>query len=1346
MWKIKLGNIQCIQLLLTTVTVGHCLISYEGHVEAVNSPVTTPLQPTQSQSTQSQSTQHTLRQLSVEQGLSSSYIQDIAQDQDGFLWVATPNSLNRYDGYSFKTFTHQTNDPNSLGSNKISSLLVTRDGTLWVGGLELNKFDAATQTFVRFAVSDDQVIWDIYEDNQGLLWFNGPGLGLRAFDAKTGQLVHHFVHDPANPDTISSDNIHAIAEDSQGNLWLGTEAGISMFSPEAQTFIQYAVPPDLPDLSQHQVRDLIVASNGEVWAATSLGVMVFTPDEATWQHYRHLPEQLQSLSTDDTWSVYQDSQDNIWIGTDKQGLERFIPETQTFEHFPAEIGTPNTIPTGAIINISEDDSGALWLSTSGFGMSQFKPDGSRFRLYRHNDHDRDSLGFDNLQDLHESSDGTIWLATDGGGLDHFSPETEAFVHYRYDSERLNSLSSDSVIAIDEDSQGSLWIGTWAGGLNQFDVQTQEFQHYRHNPDQPNGLANDNIPRVFVDNQDHIWLSTWGEGVQKFDPDTQTYVTFSPAPSNAGIKIVNRYVNDIHQSPDGSIWFGGHDGLEKLNPVTGEVRQFEINRHNDIFDIYEDSQGLLWLATADGLVRFNSKTETFTTYGLEAGLPDLHIHSIEKDEFNHLWLGTRYGLSRFDPQTENIENYDLHDGLQGAEFSLFSHLNTRDGTLYFGGPNGLNAFRPDEWWQNIHVPNVIIHGFELDQKPTAIGEDAPLPADVTQLEEIQLSPQHRDVTFEFTALDFTLPEHNRYRYRLIGLEEDWTDVDSTRRRARYTNLAPGQYTFWVQGANNYGAWNEEGDQLKLVILPFWWQTWWFRTGVGIATLASLQGIIYLRLRTTQQRQQELEKVVQEKTKALATAHTEVLGLNADLEHRVEKRTEQLQAEINERRQMQDKLLHMALHDSLTQLPNRAWLMDALQAVLEKSTKKQSDRFALLFLDGDRFKTVNDSLGHIVGDQLLVAVAQRLSKAISSKYPIARLGGDEFTILVQEDDPLTYAQDVAQRIEVALEKPFYIEQQTIFFSASIGIVIGPGDYTQPEQVLRDADIAMYRAKAKGKAKYLYFDAAMRQDAMEIMQIEQDLRSAIEQQCLQVYYQPIISLQTDLIEGFEALLRWQHPIYGYVSPARFIPIAEETGQIHELGLWVLQQTCQQVAHWRAALKLRQPSWVSVNLSAKQLAQPDLVDLIDYILREANVPGSDLKLEITETGLMENIKTASQLLLKLKERKIRLAIDDFGTGYSSLSYLHQFPVHTLKIDRSFVKELESNGKAEIVRATIALAHSLDLEVIAEGIETEYQKQILRSYGCELGQGYLFAKPLDADRATQYLRHGTVLHEIMNK
>ncbi|MEM1241369.1 MAG: EAL domain-containing protein [Cyanobacteria bacterium P01_H01_bin.26] len=1331
MWKVNFGNGRCIKLLLATITMGHCLVLCKGHVKAFSSSVATSLQ-----STQSQSTRHTLRQLSVDQGLSSSYVQDITQDQNGFLWIATSNGLNRYDGYRFETFTHQTNDSSSLGSNKIESLLIARDGTLWVGGLELNKFDAATQTFVRFAVSNDRAIWNIYEDRQGLLWFSGPRLGLRAFDPQTGKLVHHFVHNPANPRTIPSNDIYAISEDNRGNLWLAAEAGITMFSPKAQTFAQYALPSDL---SQHQIRDLEVTSNGQVWTATSSGVTVFDPDEATWQHYRHLPEQPQSLTTDDTWSVYQDSQDNIWIGTGKQGLERFMPETQTFEHFPAKAENPSAIPSGSIVNIHEDDSGTLWLSIPNFGISQFKPNGSRFRLYRHNKQREDSLGFDNLQDLHESSDGTIWLATDGGGLDRFNPETEVFVHYRHDPENPNSLSSDAVIAIDEDSQGNFWVGTWAGGLNQFNVQTQTFKHYRHNPDQPNGLASDNITRVFIDNQDHIWLSTWGKGVQRFNPDTQTYVSFSPKLSKTGIKIANRYVNDIHQSSDGSMWLGGHDGLEKINPATGEVQQFEINRHNDIFDIYEDSQGLLWLATADGLVRFNSETKTFKTYGLEDGLPDLHIHSIERDKFNHLWLGTRYGLSQFNPQTEVVETYDLHDGLQGAEFSLFSHLSARDGTLYFGGPYGLNAFRPDIWRQNTHIPNVIIHGFELDQRPATIGEDAPLPADVTQLEEIQLSPQYRDITFEFTALNFTVPEHNRYRYRLMGLESDWTEVDSTQRRARYTNLSPGDYTFWVQGSNDDGIWNEEGDQLKLVILPSWWQTWWFRALGGIVTLASLQGIIYWRLRATRQRQQELEKIVQDKTKALAKAHSEVLDLNVDLERRVEKRTEQLQTEITERRQIQDKLLHMALHDSLTQLPNRAWLMDALQDVLENCATDNTDEFALLFLDGDRFKTINDSLGHPVGDQLLVAVAQRLRQTIPSKYPIARLGGDEFTILVQGGDPLICAQEVAQRITAAWRKPFHLQQQTVFFSASIGIVIGPCNYTKPEQILRDADIAMYRAKAKGKDKYLYFDTAMRQDAMEIMQIEQDLRSAIERQGLKVYYQPIISLQTDSIVGFEALLRWQHPVYGYVSPARFIPIAEETGQIHKLGLWVLQQACQQIASWRTELNLLQPSWISVNLSAKQLAQPDLVEHIDDILLEAKIPGSSLKLEITETGLMENIQTASQLLLKLKERKIRFAIDDFGTGYSSLSYLHQFPVQTLKIDRSFVQELESNGKAEIVQATIVLAHNLDLEVIAEGIETEYQKHALRKYGCELGQGYLFAKPLDAESATRYLQHRTL-------
>ena len=381
MWKANPRNIQYIKLLLATITVGHCLIAYKGHVEASIAPATTSLQ-----STQSKSKEHTLQRLSVEQGLSSSYVQDITQDQNGFLWIATSNGLNRYDAYDFKTFSHQANDSSSLGSNRIISLLVTQDGTLWVGGLELNKFDAATQTFVRFAVSDDELIENIHEDNQGLLWFSGPGLGLRAFDPQTDQLVHHFVHDSANSDTIPSNDINAIAEDAQGNLWLGTEAGIVMFSPEEKTFIQYDSPSDFPDLSQHQIRDLIVASNGEVWAATASGVVVFSPDDATWQHYQHRSEQPQSLVTDDTWSVYQDAQDNIWIGTEKQGLERFMPETQTFEHFPAGLETPNAIAPGAIVNISEDDSGALWLSIANFGISRFEPDGCRLRLYRHNNH------------------------------------------------------------------------------------------------------------------------------------------------------------------------------------------------------------------------------------------------------------------------------------------------------------------------------------------------------------------------------------------------------------------------------------------------------------------------------------------------------------------------------------------------------------------------------------------------------------------------------------------------------------------------------------------------------------------------------------------------------------------------------------------------------------------------------------------------------------------------------------------------------------------------------------------------------------------------------------------------
>jgi diguanylate cyclase (GGDEF)-like protein/PAS domain S-box-containing protein len=441
------------------------------------------------------------------------------------------------------------------------------------------------------------------------------------------------------------------------------------------------------------------------------------------------------------------------------------------------------------------------------------------------------------------------------------------------------------------------------------------------------------------------------------------------------------------------------------------------------------------------------------------------------------------------------------------------------------------------------------------------------------------------------------------------------------------------------------------------------------------------------------------------------------------------------DITDRKRAEERLLHDAFHDALTGLPNRALFIDHLKLSVERAKRRQDRQFAVLFLDFDRFKIINDSLGHMVGDQLLVGIARRLEACLRPGDTVARLGGDEFTVLLEDLNDTNEAVEVAERLQQTLSLPFNLQGSEVFTTVSIGIALSTIGYDYAEEVLRDADTAMYRAKLNGKARHELFDKAMHASAMTLLQLETDLRRAIERKEFVLHYQPIVAFETGVIRGFEALVRWQHPERGFISPGDFIPIAEETGLIIPIGQWVLEQACRQIRKWQEQYPQHPPLQISVNLSGKQFTQPNLIDQIRRVLRETGIDPRSLKLEITESMMMENIDTAINMLEQLRMLGIELSMDDFGTGYSSLSYLHRFPISTLKIDRSFVGRMtDNNENSEIVRTIVMLARNLDMNIVAEGVETESQIALLRSLECEYGQGYFFSKPVAAEGAASLL------------
>jgi diguanylate cyclase (GGDEF)-like protein len=441
------------------------------------------------------------------------------------------------------------------------------------------------------------------------------------------------------------------------------------------------------------------------------------------------------------------------------------------------------------------------------------------------------------------------------------------------------------------------------------------------------------------------------------------------------------------------------------------------------------------------------------------------------------------------------------------------------------------------------------------------------------------------------------------------------------------------------------------------------------------------------------------------------------------------------EATERKEAEERLRRNAFHDSLTGLPNRLMFMDRLGQTVERLKQDPTYQFAILFLDLDRFKVINDSLGHLVGDELLIGIARRLERCVHNTDMVARLGGDEFTVLLENIPNSDEAAKVADRIHEELAVPFNLSGNEVFTSTSIGIAMSSPDLERAEDLIRGADIAMYRAKASGKSCHELFDTEMHDEMVSLLQLENDLRRAIDRQEFSLYYQPIVSLSSGRIAGFEALVRWNHPTQGLIGPGSFISIAEETGLIMPLGEWVLREACQQLRQWQFKFSHLWPMTVSVNLSGRQFSHPGLIDQLRHILEETGLSANFLKLEITESVIMENTEAALGMLAKIKEMGLQLSVDDFGTGYSSLGYLYRFPMDVLKIDRSFISRVDVDGeKLELVRTITTLAWNLGMDVVAEGVETTKQLAQLKALKCEYGQGHLFSRPICAKDMEAFL------------
>jgi ligand-binding sensor domain-containing protein len=829
------------------------------------------------------------KHITLEDGLSQSSIFCIMQDCKGFLWFGTQDGLNKYDGYHFTIFKPDPEDPNSLSSTLITSIYEDSAGFLWIGtnGGGLNRFDPRTKTFYRYPANpkdpnriNNQAISCICPDKTGALWIGtfGDVTGIYVL-TRTGTLqtqikgINHYQQVPNDPNSLSHNLINWIYEDRSGVVWVGTGGGLNRFNRETNTFTHYQHISDDPEsLSHNNVTRIYEDRSGMFWVGTGGGGLnLMNRKTGKFFAYRYNPNDINSLSQDIISAIYDDRSGVLWIGTQSRGLNRFDKRSETFSCYRKVPNEPHSLSSDIIFSIYEDRSRILWIGTQDAGLNKFIRE-NKFQHIRAEPNTPNSLSSNFIYAIFEDHLGIAWIGTNGDGLNRFDRKTGTYIHYRNNANDPTSLGSNIVRAIYEDRSGVLWVGTANGGLNEFHRETETFSRYLNIPNDPNSLSNNTVRTIYEDRSGTFWVGTTGGGLNKFNRQTGTavrYETIANDPTSISGNSISVIIESIKEP--GILWIGTLDGgVNRFDPISDTFRRYTADPNNPhslsgniAQSVCEDRSGTIWVGTfgsgLNKLIFDKNEKHRFKHYTEKHGLPNNSIYGVLEDREGCLWISTNKGLSRFDPHSETFKNYNVWDGLQGNEFNGGAYHKSKSGEMFFGGLNGFNVFYPSRIENNPHIPPLVITAFRLFNKPTPIGPDSPLQKSIEWTDQIRLSHHQNVFLFEFSALDFTVPENNQYAYMLEGFSQDWVITDSQKRFASYTNLAPGQYTFRVRGSNNDGVWNKTGTSIKIIITPPYWRTWWFQ--LLVLCLAAGMVILWYRKRL---------KTVRIKTE-LQTAH-------------------------------------------------------------------------------------------------------------------------------------------------------------------------------------------------------------------------------------------------------------------------------------------------------------------------------------------------------------------------------------------------------------------------------------------------------------------------------------------
>ncbi|TGV04760.1 hybrid sensor histidine kinase/response regulator transcription factor [Flavivirga rizhaonensis] len=806
---------------------------------------------------------------STKDGLSQRSVASILQDNQGFMWFGTRYGLNKFDGDTFKNYNYNSEEINSLSHNWITELVKDYSGTIWVGTKKgLNKYSPENDNFSRVRKSNlnkqfyDHEIWDIKVQDSSFLWI-ATNQGLDKFHIATNNILT-FKHNDNNPNSISSDKVRRIFIASNNDLWISTSEKIDLYDVKKNGFKHYDYPNNAtPTITKNNVTALFQDSSGKIWLGYNNGLAFFNPDTDAFEDFKLKSE---VAITSSVRTICEDREGYLWIGT-YNGLCKLTQKNDAFYKYEHDITDPKSLSQNSIYEIVEDSRGDLWIGTWAGGISYYDKSSNDFATFSEG-YSIKNLNYKVVSSIVEDDEENLWIGTEGGGINFYDKKKKTFAYYKHDPKNLNSLSANNVKAIIKDYKGDFWVGTHDGGLNQIIInkKNKRFKRFKNNPNDSTSISDNKITAITEDAQHNIWIGTNEGGLNFYNRNTNAFIRIEDSSNTLG-----NFIYTISKSKtDNSILIGSINGLAKIDIKTKHItpvnfREGTTNSYtlNPVLSIYQESENNYWIGTeGNGLYNYNSKTGKKVRYGLVDGLPNEVIYAILPDDYGNVWLSTNKGLSRLNLETKTFKNFEETDGIQGNEFNYGAYLKTKKGNLVFGGTDGFTVFNPNQIEENTFIPPVVLTDFSVRNKPFKTITDA--------LSSITLKYNQNDFSFDFVALSYSQPNKNQYAYKLEGFDTYWNFIGNNK-TAVYTNLNNGDYTFKVKASNNDGLWNENGNSIKIKILPPLWRTWWAYIIYLLMLLALFWGIRKYTLLRIQDRnelkQERLDKQQMEEVNRL-----------------------------------------------------------------------------------------------------------------------------------------------------------------------------------------------------------------------------------------------------------------------------------------------------------------------------------------------------------------------------------------------------------------------------------------------------------------------------------------------